>query len=406
MDKANKIIEQHTAGPQAIGFDYQFYYFMYLSLHLIQGQKIGFEVKDDIHIDTPNGQILYQTKNSVLQNSAGETQNLTLLDTDLWKTLSNWSDMIISEKDNLDFLKFTDFLLITNKNNNGNQFILKLEEFKKNDDVDLLIEFIKNVSVSTENETIKKYIKNLISLGKRKLKVFFKNLKVETGVGEIIDKIKGRIYFHVKQERFIDPVFEKLYSNLQMDKFLEINNRNKFEISFDDFTRKYGKCFQVAFEEKPLPKRNFPTLLPDNLEEQTFIKQLIDIGEISRGSFEIEEYTSHMLNAINHLSYWVDKEFILPTDMTEFEKESLLTWKREFKAKYRIIERRLNQGEQMENIENEIQNLACELVDTIRRENLILNSTPLGAELSNGHYYALSDSPEIGWHFNWNEKYK
>ncbi|NOU61776.1 hypothetical protein [Marinifilum caeruleilacunae] len=96
MTKKNKVIEQHTAGPQAIGFDYQFYYFMYLSLQLIPGQKIGFEVKDDIHIDTPSGQILYQTKNSVLKNSEGETQNLTLMDIDLWKTLSNWTEIIKS----------------------------------------------------------------------------------------------------------------------------------------------------------------------------------------------------------------------------------------------------------------------------------------------------------------------
>jgi hypothetical protein len=406
MDKINKVIEQHTAGPQVVGFDYQFYYFMYLSLKLIQGQKIGFEVKDDIHIETPEGQALYQTKNSVLKNASGDTQNLSLLDVDLWKTLSNWSNIIKSEKENPDFLNTTGFLLVTNKNGSGNQFLSKLEEFKNNEDLDSLIEFLNNTKDSTDNDTMKKYIKTLMSLGKRKLKVFFKNLKIETGVGEIIDKIKSQIYYHVKQERFIEPVFDKLYSNLQTDKFLEINNRNKFEITFDDFTRKYGKCFQVAFEEEPLPKRSFPTILPNDLEEQTFIKQLIDIGELSRGSHDIKKYTLHMLNAINHLAYWVDKEFVLATDMSEFEKESFLTWEREFKSKYRIIRRRLNGGEKIEDVESEIKDLACELVDTIRREKLKLNETQLDSELSNGHYYALSDSPDIGWHLNWEEKYK
>lgn len=33
-------LEQHTAGPQSIGFDYQFYYFMLLALELKLGQKI------------------------------------------------------------------------------------------------------------------------------------------------------------------------------------------------------------------------------------------------------------------------------------------------------------------------------------------------------------------------------
>ncbi len=65
MVETKAIQEQHTAGPIAIAFDYQFYYFMFLALKLRNGQKIGFEIKDDVHIEREDGTtILYQAKHT------------------------------------------------------------------------------------------------------------------------------------------------------------------------------------------------------------------------------------------------------------------------------------------------------------------------------------------------------
>jgi hypothetical protein len=59
-----------------------------------------------------------------------------------------------------------------------------------------------------------------------------------------------------------------------------------------------GKCFKVATEIKPLQKE-FPVLLLNNLENQIFIKQLIDMGEMKlvKG---IRNYTTQMLKFLNH----------------------------------------------------------------------------------------------------------
>lgn len=51
MTDIKNMQDKHTAGAQAIAFDYQFYYFMCLALDLRHGDKVGFEVKDDVHID-------------------------------------------------------------------------------------------------------------------------------------------------------------------------------------------------------------------------------------------------------------------------------------------------------------------------------------------------------------------
>jgi len=400
------IQEQHTAGAQAIGFDYQFYYFMLLTLELKHGEKIGFEVKDDIHIDKGDGStILFQTKHTILKNDNGTIQNLTTLDTDLWKTLSNWTDFI--KNGDKDFLDKHFFVLATNKNENNNDFITSLTQFKTDTDIDKIIEQLNELKTKTKNETIQKYIDNLLSLDKKKLGVFLSKLIIETGIDEIIEKVKNKILEKCVQDKFVESIFEKLSSNFQETKYTDIKSHKIFEISFDDFKNKFGKCFQIAFQEKALPKRELPILLPEDLESQTFIRQLIDIGEIQSGSKYIGEYTTQMLKALNHFSFWVDENFVLPTDMDDFKKNSIQIWANEFRAKYRQVENKISSGSLVDELENDIKNLAIELVDYLRKQDLIIPTYPsIGLEFSNGHYYALSDNLEIGWHFDWENKYK
>lgn len=408
MNDTESLLTKHTAGPQAIGFDYQFYYFIYLSLDLKFGEKIGFEVKEDVHIDKTDGTtVLLQTKHSVLQNAAGQIQNLTSLDSDLWKTLSNWSDFIKADKDNADsFLNKHLFILVTNKNLWDNNFIDALETFKTDLDIDKLLDILSALEEKTQDTTLKNYIKNVRTLGKKRCRFFFQKLMIETGVDNIIQKIKNKILENVKQHKFVDPIFESLSSNMHVAKFTDIKDRINFEISFDDFNNRFGKCFEVAFVAGSLPQRNLPVLLPDNLEEQIFIKQLIDIGEVDSGSIYIRDYTTQMLKFLNDFTYWSEESFLLPMDIESFKQNSIQMWLNEFKVKYRNIERRIKSGEKPSDLEEDVKSMGLEIVDYVKRQNLTIQGyTPLGLESSNGHYYVLSDNLEIGWHFDWKEKY-
>ena len=148
MDDLEIIQEQHTAGPQLIGFDYQFYYFMYLALKLKFGEQIGFEVKDDIHIDKADGStILFQAKHTILTNSDGTPQNLTTLDSDLWKSLSNWSSFIKKAQDASIFLSKHSFCLATNKSEGNNEFIDSFLLFKTDKDIDKILVVLKGGSI-------------------------------------------------------------------------------------------------------------------------------------------------------------------------------------------------------------------------------------------------------------------
>ena len=407
MDETKSIQEQHTAGAQAIGFDYQFYYFMLLALELRHGQKVGFEVKDDVHIDKADGTtILFQTKHSVLTSSNGAIQNLTTLDSDLWKTLSNWTNFIKKGKEN--YLNKHSFVLATNKNENSNQFINALHQFKIDEDIDNILAKLNYIKTKTKDETLQKYIENLISLDKTKLSSFLSKISIETGVDEIIKRIKNKLLELYRENHIVETIYDSLYSNLQLSKYLEIKSGQKFEITFDDFNKKFGKCFKVSTGVQKLPTRNFPILLPENPEEQIFIKQLLDVGEIQAGSQDVIKYTTLMLKFLRHYTYWSDEEnFILFSEAEDFKKDSISRWDNEFKGKYRQIERKISSGTTIESLESEIKDLSIGLVEYIRRLDLSIGDyLPLGVDFTNGHYYLLSNKLEIGWHFDWQNKYK
>lgn len=403
----NKLIakqEQHLAGASSIGFDYQFYYFVCVALQLKHGQIAGFEVKDDIHIQKNDGTtILYQSKHTTVTNPDGSSAKLTTFDRDLWKTLSTWVGMIKTQPS---ILSSHSFCLVTNKSAGYNQFLEALTLFKTDKDIDKIIENLNVLKSKTTDEDLKGYLTHILKLAKGKLKQFFLKLSFATGNDDIIKDIKRIIYENIRNSNLVDSVYEKLITNILEAKYLDIKNRKKFEISFDDFNKKFGNCFRVAFENRPLPKRSFTIALPDKLEEQKFIQQLLDIGELKYNSPKIIDYTTQMLQAINQFSYWIDNNFLLHTDLKEFEKNSIRIWKNEFDSKFRQIERKIESSTPMTELEEDIKKLALELFDYIKRHDLTLLENSLGLELSNGHFYSLSDSPEIGWHYDWQKKYK
>lgn len=410
MSSIIKSIEAgHTAAPQGAGYDYQFYYFMYLVLDFRFGQKIGYEVKDDVHIDHESGTTkLFQTKHTILKNVSGEAQNLTNLDVDLWKTLNNWVSFIKDKKKLYkEFLNNNSFILATNKSDNNNKLIKSLLRFKEDNDIDNFFLVLNELKEETKSNVVKNYIKEVISLGKIKLKFFLSKLHIETGVDEIQEKIKKRILEKFHQQEIVDPIFERLSGALFEAKYFDVSNSKNFEITFEDFSRRFGRCYKIANDPKPLPIRKLEIFLPDELESQIFIKQLIDIGEVESGSDEIVDYTRQMLSFINNFEYWLNEEqFILDDEADGFKKNSILIWANEFKSKYRKIKKKLNDGVSIEDLSQEIDDISIALVDYIRKQDLAISGFPsLGIELSNGHYYALSNTLDLGWHLDWKNKY-
>lgn len=407
MTNINQVQQQYTAGPNAIGFDYQFFYFMFLALDLSHGDIIGFESKDDVHIQRNDGTLtLYQGKHSVQTNVAGEIQNLTTLDIDLWKTMSNWVKVIEAESDPKAFLDKTSFLLFTNKNEHFNEFITALTVYKNNGDHNKLLTKINELRTRAKDKFLKGYIKKVASFKIKYFKIFMSQVIIETGFDDIIERIKNRIKKTCRIEAVIDSIFDKLVSSMHTAKYLDIKHRGKFEISLDDFNSRFGRCFLDAYKERPLPRREFPVLLPQDLENQVFIRQLIDIGEIASGSKDVIKYTQQMLQVINHFSHWLDENLLFPEESKKCDENAILIWENKFKSTYREIKRRMDNGSSLEELEDDIRSMALNIIDYLREQDLDILEDKLGIEFSNGHYYALSNKLQLGWHLDWEKKYQ
>lgn len=403
----SKAQQATSAADTSIGFDYQFYHFFLLLLDLRHGEEIGIEEKDDVHVDLAGGnQLLIQTKHTVQQNAAGESINLTERDKDLWKTLSNWSKVIAEQGDAKAFLGKTAFQLATNKQAIKNPFILQLIQLQNGDiKTKDFKDYLKELAKGTTDEGIKAYIETFKALPADQLAGFAKKIGFELNHDDLISQIKKRLLEKIHIRERVEDVYRNLHSELRDTNYLNVKAGVRNIISFEGFNKKFGKCFKVAISTK-LPIRDLPYILPDNPEHQLFVRQLIDIGDISAASKDaIIAYTTQMLQLLNNLKDWEDNGDFLDSDRRKFNRETAFIQQTAFNTSYRRIRAKLEGGTGPDELDDDIKDSALSLLDDMRRQILQFDETQLSLELSHGHFYLLTEEKEIGWHLDWQKRY-
>lgn len=398
--------DKSSAADTIVGFDYQFYYFFYLILGLKLGETIGFELKDDIHIDFADGSTeLIQTKHTVQTATSGQSINLTELSSDLWKTLSNWAAILNQQNDKKEFLAKTRFKLVTNKANRQNRFLENLAKFNKGEITLTEIKaYMKSLATNTSDAEIINQIKTVLST-KSALKDFLMRIQLDLNEDNLIQRIKDRITEKIHFTEKVEDVYNTLQSALRDKNYLDVKERKRLVTSFAEFSSQFRNCFKVGLSSV-LPKRDLPILLPENKEDQLFIRQLIDIGDIMPFDEEkIIELTTYMLKFINNYIYWEINDGLLPSQKEEFQRNSRLVWKNSFERVYRKISKKFLDGVDLTTIEDEIKEAALECLDEMKRQLVKIDDTLLDVELSNGHFYFLTEQKSIGWHFSWQTRY-
>ena len=189
MTKQITHTEKTSADDKSIGFDYQYYYFIYRLLKMGRRESVGLEVKDDVHTDLScDRQILIQLKHTTQRKADGTPKNLTTYDSDLWKTLSNWSKVITdkiagrdAEKSQLIFISNTDFMLVTNKTESKSCRFFDLLENPKNARAELQV-----FKKGTSDDDLKGYIQDVASLSDTVLVAFLRNIHLELEINDIV----------------------------------------------------------------------------------------------------------------------------------------------------------------------------------------------------------------------------
>lgn len=395
MGSGKSYADQTSADNTSIGFEYQYYYFLLKLLRMSTDESVGLEVRDDVHTELNNNtQLLIQLKHTVQQNTDGTTINLTNLDSDLWKTLSNWSKVITDtkaarneKKAQLAFIEKTEFLLVSNKSSCGDVKFFSICEKPKSAKGEL-----EKLQLSTKDASIQQYIQDLVQLDDEVLEAFIPKISFNLDIDNIIIRCKDAIREkHIPPEA-VDSLFQQIDSQIRQDNFYAIKAGKKIVVTFDQFHMKCRRPFAIARSPDLKPSKYYGAL-PNTLVDQIFIKQLIDIADVKvTDADEIAQYTRYMFDVKTSLATWQQSGELTAEDVRKFSDEAKLRWKNQFKASHR--------KSALPDV------LAREVLDEMRKQQLAVGNQSMGTEFSNGEYYRLSDIPEIGWQETWGEKYK
>jgi hypothetical protein len=421
LTKSDKSIQEQTAAEtKSIGFDYQYYYFLLIMIQLETGQSIGYEVKDDVHIDKENGElILIQLKHSIDTKA-----NLTEKDSDLWKTISNWIK-IINDKtqnrsnlaDQLNYIRNTTFLLVTNKSaTSTNKFLQLINNFNKGTQTLSEIRYhLKQISTPVPGKkpaVVDGYIYSLLSQNDDWLKFFLKNIDFLMSKDSLIDAIKTKIKEKNVLESRLDDVYESIDSNLRSLIYETVKSGNKVTITFDLYYKKFTKYYEMGGRRKKLLIRsNVPNNpLPINPLEYISIKQLVETEIMDERDSDfydelIRIFTDKLL-MYNNEQRWLQDSEITNDELKEFNKLTIRKWKQVFDRIHASLKQELRKKD-LANIDKEQLNaLALQCYHDVLSLQLTLDETDLEIELSNGKIYLLSNQPDIGWVYDWQERYK
>lgn len=411
MEK-NDIIENtgHDA-KGAKGFDYQFLYFINRLLKMADKRDdVSYEKYDDVSMSSEEGLVYFQLKHSIGGRNQ-KTVNLSLRDYDLWKTLAVWIDITNKQDEDkrIDFLESNSFVLVTNKNPVNNPFWMELQKYQKGEmSFDKLKKFYKKVYDETgeskrkevndqKGKTTKGYIKCLIDfdyadqLLKSMSICFEPDLKKE--ILESLELNKNIPHKNVEEayQELLGLIRDKYYSD-QKDSY----TREEFSKVFDRICQKYR-------ERKFTFKRNTMTKLPPHLEDQVFIKQLMDVEDISLEDDPlIVEYTMEKFDYINSIRVATKNDDVSEEEVENVRADAVRYWRQ----KYKHYMGRINPDDNDKIIEK-----ASDLLNDIRDKNIYFVEKEIESYFSNGCFYYLSDKdsehePQIGWRPGWEEKYK
>jgi hypothetical protein len=400
MASTQTFAQKTSAADKSIGFDYQYYYFLDRLLNLRTGESVGLEVLDDVHVSVnADLQLLFQLKHTTVLAADGKPVNLTALDDDLWKTMSNWANVIVDPNDGradipsqIAFIKKTEFHFVTNKSANlTNVFLVKILEFIEGSAQfeEVYVELIK-LYQKTQGADTKQHLKTVLDLDKGVCERFFRKLRFQLGEDEVIAKIKRSISEKAIDAEHVDEVFARLDSNVSQDNFIDTKAGKPIVISYEEFMTRYRRIF-TASRSKKLQYCQYTPVMPANLLSQRFVSQLLHISDVNTAELEmIAEYTAQKMRLVRNLLEWQKTGQLVGDEISAFHNEVKIRWRNQFRSTFRAVSPPPN-----------VLNAAISLISVLRSENFKIGEESLNTELSNGELYHLSDIDVIGWHPGW-----
>lgn len=412
MAKDLSFAEKSAAGDKQAGFDYQFYIFIIEACQIKKGQTLSYEENDDVYINDGKSGHHIQVKHTVQTSASGDKINLTSKDDDLWKTIYTWINIINDKKcgrndlkAQLEYINNSEFILYSNKSSNENVFITSIAEYKQG--LILFPNFIQKLKAligdkeQEEYSEVDKYIELFISLPESWIEIFIKKINFTLDqvniINQVLSTLSERLF--IQNDNQTKAVFDCIFSNLKTKVYLDIAKGGIKGVTYDfeELKSIFGACLYPNVN-KVIIRRNIKFDLPEKLEEQNFIKHLINIGDIRSSDRDlIIEYTKFKLLMACNLKIWEQENEILPTMKEDFILDCIRKWRNAHIKSHRDINEEI--GDQ------KLKTAAMNCLDEIRGVELKINEVELDTDLSNGQFYCLNDDELIGWTYEWKSRY-
>lgn len=396
-----------SADDKLLGFEYQFFYFLLALLKMNKDEIVGFEVKEDIHIENKEELTLCQLKHTIQTNRKVKPVNLTTSDNDLWKTLSLWTDIINKKTNKIVFLQNTKFIFVSNKSDNDkNKFLMVLKNFQNDNNIKTLCEYLEKYQDDLEKIYVDKltkdskgkkdkkidYIANILSLDNKAKELFFKQMEFTLGLDNIIDEIKDELQYtkSIKKSR-IDKLFNELTGSLKEDFFQKVRNRQLVQYSAEDFHIKTIPYFNNARSTR-LPFQKLESYSRDiSAKDMIFAKQLADI-DLTEEEIYDSDYNRILIES-NIKRLYQDGE-ITDDDIELFEENTIESWKEDFNQSY------------IDDKDKTINTAKKLFYSTIKKDLVLAGQVLEWKRASKGQFISMSNIPLIGWKHNWESEYK
>ncbi|MGG5342074.1 hypothetical protein [Enterococcus sp. AZ192] len=399
--------EKMSADDKIVAFDFQFEYFLLQLFCMKIGEKVGFEYEEDVHIEHANGKISYiQVKHTVEKD-----KNITQKDSDMWKTLWSWIKIITDEElrvnqtEQCEFVKNTLFILLTNKvEKNENKIIKAFDDFRREKiNLDSLRAILSGVITKRKVKSVTDIrIQEILDVNIEILNIFFKNIKFETDFLDIEDKLTDKLTeLHIpmkKHEMILGLIYKAVKNDLKrvvLNKGHLSYTQEQFSLIFQKYTYGYNKKinlyknFDLDLEERPSRK-------------MTFLKQLDDIDIINFDGSNLSSQKYLLMKYENKLLYeksklkWIQDSELPEVEIEQIEENAKRDWLRKYHRHYRMPPNdELEGNEKARKLYYEIEDAYLEFAIDVESPK----------DLGEGVYLYLSDIPQIGWIYEWEEKY-
>lgn len=412
---SEKSKKSSTAKGPASGYIYQFEVALSQLSSLDDDQSILIESIDDIAKIDESGTYIatIQAKHSI--SSTGKSFGNT--SEDLWKTFEIWITNIKNGKLN----SMNKFYANSNKGVVKNSLIDKMTKKITYD------QFLKEIISIEDAQKIKLQLKEskkekatsikttlsrieYVLLHKKELKIIYENF-------ELLDNqinIKKEFFNAINLGGFPDEQKDDFYFNFLgwiQDKSKEFwLNKSDAKFSKFDFDIKYNSLRDIHLLNK-LYFRKKELLENSNLinpqifdKNQIFIKQIEDIDRFQKNIIIEEAIIDYLCRDLEMLHLLSTSSPFTREDFERFEKKCIKKWGE-------IVRKNITKTNFKEYTLEQLNQISVTIYDEIMIELRIDFQDDFGFNdsnkyIQNGTFLSLSDKPLIGWHPEWEKKYK